>query len=320
MLKKIIALIFIMLFTFFYCQVGINTETPHATLEVLGKPNQFSVPDGIMIPKLDKIRLYFKRQAYGEEQKGALIFITEINAGVPDVPSMTNVTSPGFYFFDGELWQKMTPDIPVIENLYKNDGTVGSGRKVAVTDRLDFDDNTLHIDAVNNRIGVGTSTPSNNLDVNGGIRVHSIPIGTTVNNEQNVLFPDPDGNLRAANIREVLGNAGIMVESNPNNVWSNLYIGKSAKLTFVGRYSINAQDITFEIFFDRDGNITILNNTFCTLNLVNGDNSKILLTVGNESVEINFIDKGNNFIDVIAKSGTSFHWLQGTFFIVPNLS
>lgn len=50
-------------------QVGINTQTPEATLEVVGKPNDINHYDGIIPPRITGNQLVAK--TYSSSKKGA---------------------------------------------------------------------------------------------------------------------------------------------------------------------------------------------------------------------------------------------------------
>jgi ethanolamine utilization microcompartment shell protein EutS len=67
------------------------------------------------------------------------------------------------------------------DGIYDESGTVPSSTAVTVTDNLNFDANTLYIDATSNEIGIGTATPSQALDVAGNIALNgSIDVGSNV--------------------------------------------------------------------------------------------------------------------------------------------
>jgi len=85
-------------------QVGINTDQGQATLDVVGLPTNTSKPDGIIAPRLSLSQLAAK--TYAAAQTGALVYVTSINATPASVT--INVTTPGYYYFDGALWQKQT--------------------------------------------------------------------------------------------------------------------------------------------------------------------------------------------------------------------
>ena len=53
--------------------------------------------------------------------------------------------------------------------IYGGNGTTPSNTAVTVTDNINFDANTLFIDGVNNRVGIGTNTPSSRLEFAGAM-------------------------------------------------------------------------------------------------------------------------------------------------------
>ncbi len=57
--------------------------------------------------------------------------------------------------------------------IYDGSGTTPAGTAVTLTDNLNFDANTLFIDGTNNRVGVGTASPVDKLEVAGGIHTSS---------------------------------------------------------------------------------------------------------------------------------------------------
>jgi|GEM_PF-750984 len=86
-----------------FSQVGINTQTPKVTLDVVGEPTEASVLDGIRAPRITGALLGEK--TYTTNQTGALVFVTE---GDPVPEGQTEeVTSIGYYYFDGTKWVKL---------------------------------------------------------------------------------------------------------------------------------------------------------------------------------------------------------------------
>ena len=84
-------------------RVGVGTTTPYANMEVKATATT-TVPDGIIIPKLTRLELTNKGNTlYGANQKGAMIYITDITGG-NTLSQRVNVTSEGFYYFDGAKW------------------------------------------------------------------------------------------------------------------------------------------------------------------------------------------------------------------------
>jgi hypothetical protein len=79
------------------------------------------------------------------------------------------VNSPGYFYYDGGVWQRIVTGSST-ENIYTTNGTIGSGRTVNVTNTVNFDAGTLFLDGTNNRIGIGTSTPTEKLDLTGNVK------------------------------------------------------------------------------------------------------------------------------------------------------
>lgn len=85
-MKKLVLLI-LMMTQFGFSQVGINTTTPNAQLDIKSS-NQLtpSNTDGILIPKIDAFPLINPTVL----QQGMMVYLTTISAG----------KSPGFYYWD----------------------------------------------------------------------------------------------------------------------------------------------------------------------------------------------------------------------------
>jgi hypothetical protein len=115
MKKNFILAVCLFLGTMAYAQegrIGINTSSPKTTLDVNGKTdtsgNLLSTDlTGLQAPRLTRAELTAKGNAlYGTDQKGALVYITDISGG-DAVSQRVNVNAIGYYYFDGALWQKM---------------------------------------------------------------------------------------------------------------------------------------------------------------------------------------------------------------------
>jgi hypothetical protein len=91
------------------------------------------------------------------DQKGNIIYATSAVSIVS--PKTINITEEGYYFFDGNIWQKINQDT----NIYKNNGTLESNRVVTMSDKtlsftssattgtshFEVDNTTFYIDALN---------------------------------------------------------------------------------------------------------------------------------------------------------------------------
>lgn len=85
-------------------QVGINTTLGQATLDVVGSPSVTTKMDGIIAPRLTETEL--NKKTYGTAQTGALVYITL--ADLAPAGQTVNITTPGYYYYDGTQWQKQT--------------------------------------------------------------------------------------------------------------------------------------------------------------------------------------------------------------------
>lgn len=107
-------------------RVGINTNTPQTTLDVTA-PNDNKHIAGIQAPRLTRAELTAKGNSlYGEKQKGTLIYITDVSGGNATGQRVV-VTEPGYYYFDGNLWQRAISTAEYT-NLYIKDGTLTGNR------------------------------------------------------------------------------------------------------------------------------------------------------------------------------------------------
>lgn len=109
-MKKTLFALGILGFTTAYAQttekrVGINTENPKATLQIVGDPTVATHFDGIIAPRITGDQL--KAKNYGTEQTGALVYVSTA-ATTPEGQTI-NVKSAGYYYFDGNVWQTTKP-------------------------------------------------------------------------------------------------------------------------------------------------------------------------------------------------------------------
>jgi hypothetical protein len=105
MKNSLVAFVIIVCVGLAHSQVGIGTTSPEATLHISGAPTSTSVADGIILPKLTGNQLQAKDAVYGSNEIGAIVYVT---AAVGTASTKTiNVTSSGYFYFDGSVWQKL---------------------------------------------------------------------------------------------------------------------------------------------------------------------------------------------------------------------
>jgi len=108
-MKKELLLIALLINSLFAAQIGINTNVPKATLDVVGKKGSTDI-DGLISPRLTRAELTAKGNSlYGADQDGTIVYITDVSSG-DELSQRVNITVPGYYYFDApsNVWKKVT--------------------------------------------------------------------------------------------------------------------------------------------------------------------------------------------------------------------
>ena len=252
-----------------FSQVGINTETPKTTLDVsANRNNNGQIIDnnqllGLQAPRLSRLELKNNTAIYGDDQKGALIYITDIS-GEDVSGQLINIDSANhYYYFDGIFWQKIT-DI----NIYIDNGTLISNRTINQQDKtlsflstassgtshFNVDGSTLNIDAVNNRIGINNLIPTAKVDIVGDsstppIRARNLESSSnTLLSTKSKLSPvlvDQNGVMvRQFSVADpsdsyYFDGANILIANgNPIDIVTGIGFGTIVKFNFLTNYSL----------------------------------------------------------------------------------
>lgn len=145
-MKKILILIFVFSSFTIYSQIGIGTLTPSAKSAM----DLTSTTRGFLLPRMSSSQRNLLSPNSGND-KGLQVFDKDDNI---------------FFYWNGTSWLQDG-------NIYEQNGMILSGLSRSVNfssgGSLNFDSNTLHIDATNNRVGIGTATVSEEFIVNGSI-------------------------------------------------------------------------------------------------------------------------------------------------------
>ena len=122
---------------FIFSQVGIGTTTPTSSLDVEAKfPTGTINPlitDGLLIPRVTRERA----QSMTSTPTSTMIYINEVVTGAASGTTI-NVTSVGFYFYDGAVWQKIATGASTDWALTGNTGTTAGTNFIGTTDAVDF--------------------------------------------------------------------------------------------------------------------------------------------------------------------------------------
>ncbi|PST45063.1 hypothetical protein CYV15_00715 [Riemerella anatipestifer] len=160
--------------------VGINTENPNATLDVVGAPTNAQSLDGIIAPRLTGEQL--RAKTYTSNQTGALVYVTLAD---PNPAGQTiDVTASGYYYFDGAAsvnkWVRVVNpgSSPVDWHVDGNNGTVAGKNFVGTRDdvALMFKVNMVNSGFIS-QFKDNTTTPSG---ANVSLGYESLPLVPTV--------------------------------------------------------------------------------------------------------------------------------------------
>ncbi|GEM_PF-981899 len=140
--------------------VGVNTNNPKATLDVVASPNISTRIDGFIAPRLKGSELKAKDALYTADQDGTIVYVTEAVSGVTD--KTTNVTSIGYYYFDKTVstagrWMKFNQGagpVDVQEPWYN------------VATQTGATENTQNIYQMG-KVGIGNNNPLSRLHLGG---------------------------------------------------------------------------------------------------------------------------------------------------------
>ena len=140
-MKKIICTAILLATTSFYAQegkVGIGNTTPKATLDITGDAASATTADGIIAPRLTGDQLAAKDAVYLADQTGTQVYVTA--AATAPAGKTVNVTAPGYYYFDGTVWQAVVSGTSTTDkNIYDVNGTLAGPRVVTLNNNdLEF--------------------------------------------------------------------------------------------------------------------------------------------------------------------------------------
>lgn len=139
-------------------QVGINNESPKATLDVTAKTTDGTKPEGIIAPRLTGDQIKSADLQYLAAQTGTIIYAKSAVTGTPAGKTI-NITAPGYYYFDGTLWTKFNSGV-----------NAGTEPWYDVATNAGATANTQDIYQMG-KVGIGTNAPVSALhikNINGG--------------------------------------------------------------------------------------------------------------------------------------------------------
>lgn len=284
-MKKIIYPLPLFLSIAIFSQVGVNTNTPKATLDIEAATNP-TTADGILIPRVSKLRA----KNMISPEISTLIYINNISDDNSTTGTVGKINAIGFYYFNGSQWIKIVSENNDT-NIYNTDGSLNGDRevnqssyKLAFTSTATYGNNhfsvnnsTLSVNTATNRVGIGTTNPQSKLHIEGDLLLNG------------PLKVGPTGTPGNAN--QVLVSNGIA--SPPE--WADLASDGNNVLTFNNGLQENATT----------PNLIQLGGPLITDTEINAQSNKLKFTSDNTT---------NNSAFTIEKTGEANPILYGNFF------
>lgn len=140
-------------------QVGIGTNDPKTTLDVVGSPLDINKLDGVIAPRLTGIQL--KAKNYTTAQTGAIVYVTVAESS--PTGQTVDVVTPGYYFFNGTKWGNLNDNWRTVGNAGTTAAAASLGRDISTGNYLGTSDGQNLVFATQKNVkGI--------LDVNGTLQ------------------------------------------------------------------------------------------------------------------------------------------------------
>ncbi|MBF0577152.1 hypothetical protein [Dysgonomonas sp. GY617] len=187
-------------------QVGVNTENPMATIDVVATKTDNTTAEGIIAPRLKRSEVIAKDAKYTTDQTGTIVYVTDVSGTI--TPKTANIDKIGYYYFDGVLWQPFTSTSGGSTNdwtLTGNAGTSPSTNFLGTTDNTDlvFKTNATGrmIVSASGNVGIETSSPhsSASLDLNATNKGFLMPRVALNSIDDAITIPSPATGLQVFN-------------------------------------------------------------------------------------------------------------------------
>lgn len=193
-------------------QIGVNTPDPKATLDIAASPSDLTKVDGVLAPRLTGNQLKAKDGLYLAAQTGSIVYVTA--AAVPTTTKTVNITTGGYYYFDGAVWQKLANGAAA--EPWNVEGTTSPATA-----------NSENIYQTGN-VAIGTPYPTTgvSLDVRGAVHLGSGHSASATIGLHSLV--SGSNNIAETEFSAILGGSGNKTIKNPNSsnaVRSNFIIG-----------------------------------------------------------------------------------------------
>lgn len=223
-MQKIIYTFFLFFTIILQAQVGINTENPETTLEIVGKPNDVSHYDGILPPRIAGDQL--AQKTYSNAKTGTVVFVTSPATNLTG--QVIHVVESGYYFFNGNYWVQFLKESSYYDALIVLDETLPANSITTNTNwnsSLPFPSNPRqHTYSYRiYRLGTAGLGISGQIDARRIGNVGFLDININCNNP----FVPANTNYTILNIQKPLKDLGFMTDANASSFGNINIAGQS---------------------------------------------------------------------------------------------
>ena len=168
--KNTLAILFFLYSAVNLAQVGVGTPTPAATLDITAANLTGSTVDGLLIPRVSRLRA----QSMTGTPTSTILYIDNISNGTATLTTI-NVTTVGFYYFNGSVWERLGTGATTGWEVTGNTGLSGTTNFLGTTDNVDLAIRRNNVAA--GKIGA-TSTSFGVNALTGGVATNNAAFGT----------------------------------------------------------------------------------------------------------------------------------------------
>lgn len=233
-MRKLVILTSLLYSFLFFGQVGINTESPKATLDVVAKKTDGSTSEGFIAPRLSGDEIKAANARYTSAQTGALVYATSPISSADTTGKTSNITLPGYYYYDGTVW---------IDLKSKHTTNTDATRFLGGTAYVKFNTNMDGTLANSKIIGGGAGVPytlGSYAEVSSAGGINSIfGNGYTISNPSNgifdIKFDTPMSEIYglSVNILDAYGAGTTLIDPNPNDPGVQLRTNDNTQVSFI---------------------------------------------------------------------------------------
>ncbi|RZJ68694.1 MAG: hypothetical protein EOO50_00505 [Flavobacterium sp.] len=205
-----LAIVFLLYSAMSMAQVGVGTTSPAATLDVTAANLTGTTVDGLLIPRVSRLRA----QSMVGTPTSTVLYVNDITNGTA-TGTTVNVTTTGFYFFNGTVWEKLGSGATNAWNTTGNSGLSGTTNFLGTTDNIDLAFRRSNTAA--GKIGA-TSTSFGTNALTAGVATNNAAFGTNAlaasTGADNVAVGNGTLTLNTTGIQNTgVGNAALAVNT-----------------------------------------------------------------------------------------------------------